>query len=77
MKMKRIRALVWSFKTAWKISKSSMLLWFGLAAVLAVLPAVALSFNRETLTIISGFLSGGDYTYRDVVPPIISLGALI
>jgi ATP-binding cassette subfamily B protein len=76
--MKRIKAFIWSFKTAWKISRSSMLLWFGLAALLAVLPAVALRFNRYTLTVISGFLSGtGGYTYSDVVPPIIALGALM
>ena len=69
---------MWSLKTAWGISKSSMLLWFGLSGLLAILPAVALRFNRETLTVLSGFLSGASgYTYADVVPPIIALGALM
>ena len=76
--MKRGEALAWSFRTAWQISKSSMLLWFGISALLAVLPAVALRFNQQTLTVISGFLSGiGDYTYADAVPPIIALGVLM
>jgi len=76
--MKRGEAFIWSFKTAWKISKSSMLLWFGISALLAILPAVALHFNRETLTVLSGFLAGtGGYVFSDVVPSIIALGALM
>ena len=76
--MKRGKALMWSLKTAWKISKASMLLWLGVSGALAILPAVALRFNRETLSVLSGFLAGtGGYMYADVVPPIIALGALM
>jgi ATP-binding cassette subfamily B protein len=54
-----------------------MLFWYALSALLAILPAVALRFNRQSLSVISGFLSGGAYAYSDIVAPIIALGALM
>lgn len=75
--MKKLKTIAWSFRLAWRIDKKPMLLWYGLSILLAVLPAVALQFNRETLSVISGFLSGGSFTYADVAPPIIALGALL
>ena len=76
--MKRGSALAWRLKTTWSISKSSILLWASISALLAVLPAIALRFNRETLSVLSGFLAGtGDYTYADAVSPILALGALM
>ena len=76
-KVKRFRTIAWGFRIAWSIDKWTMLLWFTLCGALAVLPAVALHFNRNTLSIISGFLSGATYTYADVVKPVISLGLLM
>jgi ATP-binding cassette subfamily B protein len=73
----KLRTIVWGFKTAWKINKRDMLLWYGLSALLAILPAIALIFNKQSLSVISGFLSGGGYTFNDVVRPIISLGLLM
>jgi ATP-binding cassette subfamily B protein len=74
---KKLKTVSWSFRTAWNIDKCTMLLWYLLSAVLAVLPAIALRFNQQSLSVISGFLSGGAYTYADVVRPTISLGALM
>jgi len=76
-KVNRLKAILWGFKVAWSIDKFSMLLWFALCGALAILPAVALIFNKQTLSILSGFLSGGAYRYSDVVKPIISLGLLM
>jgi ATP-binding cassette subfamily B protein len=74
---RKLQTLVWSFRTAWRIDKKTMLLWYSLSIVIAVLPAVALRFNQQSLSIISGFLSGGAYVFADVVRPIVSLGLLM
>lgn len=73
----KLGTMRWAFQLAWKIDPKPMLFWFGLGAVLAVLPAVALRFNRETLSVLSGFLSGEAYEYVDVVRPLVTLGILL
>ena len=77
VKIKRFRTIAWGFKIAWNIDKFTMLLWFIVCGGLAVLPAVALQFNKQTLSILIGFLDGGVYAFSDVIKPIISLGALM
>ena len=76
-KISRFKTIAWGLKIAWNIDKFTMLLWFVLCGALAVLPAVALIFNKQTLSIINGFLSGGAFTYADAVRPIVSLGLLM
>jgi hypothetical protein len=76
-KVDRLRTIAWAFRIAWSINKWPMLLWLTLCSALAILPAVMLHFNRQTLSVISGFLSGGAYTYADIVKPIVSLGLLM
>ena len=75
--MKKLRIIIWSFRFVWKVDKKTILLWFGLCAVVAVLPAAALNFNRETLSVLSGFLTGENYVFADVLRPIIALGSLM
>lgn len=70
----KLSVAAWAFKTAWNIKKSPIILWYGLSALIAVLPAVALHFNRESLAVISGFLAGEAYTFADVVPQVVFLG---
>ena len=77
VKINRLRTIAWGLRIAWGIDKLTMFVWFVLCGALAVLPAIALQFNKQTLSIISGFLSGGAFTYADAVKPIISLGVLM
>ena len=76
-KKQRLKTMAWAFRIAWNIDHWTMLLWFLVCGALAILPAVALQFNRDTLSVISGFLSGAPYTYADVVKPIVKLGLLM
>ncbi|MDR3149816.1 MAG: ABC transporter ATP-binding protein/permease [Oscillospiraceae bacterium] len=76
-KSNKFRTIVWGFRIAWSIDPLTMLLWFAVCGALAVLPAVALYFNKQTLSVISGFLSGQPFTYSDAVRPIIGLGLLM
>ena len=73
----RLKTIAWAFRIAWSIDHWTMLLWFLVCGALAILPAVALQFNRDTLSVISGFLSGAPYTYADAVKPIVKLGLLM
>ncbi|NLO47777.1 MAG: ABC transporter ATP-binding protein [Clostridiales bacterium] len=73
----KLRTIAWGFKTCWQLDKKPLLFWYALTAVLSVLPAVALRFNQRSLSIISGFLSGEAYTYKDAVPAILALGILL
>ncbi|MCL2401211.1 MAG: hypothetical protein FWC90_01065, partial [Oscillospiraceae bacterium] len=76
-KTNKFRIIAWGFKLAWSMDKRTMLLWYILSAAIAVLPAIALHFNQQSLSVISGFLSGGAYTYQDAIRPIVSLGVLM
>ena len=73
----RFRTILWGLKICWQINKWPMLIWFTISAILAVLPAVALHFNRQSLSMLSGFLAGGAYTFQGAVPAIVALGVLL
>lgn len=73
----KLNTIIWGFRICWKLDKRTILLWFLVCGALAALPAVALYFNKQTLSILSSFLSGGAYTYADVVKPIICSGLLM
>jgi hypothetical protein len=46
----KLRTILWGFKVAWKIDKHTMIFWYLLSAVLAILPTVALKFNQQSLS---------------------------
>jgi len=67
----------WSLKLALRINAKVFLLWGTLSILLAVLPAVALYFNRQTVSVLSTFLLTGQGQFLDVLPPVIFLGAVL
>jgi hypothetical protein len=67
----------WSLKLALRINAMVFLLWGTLSVLLAVLPAVALYFNRQTVSVLSGFLLTGQGEFHDVLPSVISLGVVL
>ena len=74
---KKVKTITWAFGLAWKIDKKMLLVWFGLSISLAVLPAVALIYNKMIISSISNFLSNGVGQFKDVVPNIIALGVIL
>ncbi len=76
-RVNRFKTIAWAFRIAWNIDHWTMVLWFLVCGALAILPAVALQFNRDTLSVLSGYLSGVPYTYTDIVKPIVKLGLLM
>jgi len=73
----KLRTIYWGLSVCWNINKWPMLLWFTISGLLAVLPAIALQYNQRSLSIISGFLAGGNYTFQDAIPAIVALGILL
>jgi len=73
----KLAAIRWGLKIAWGIDRKVLLIWSGLSVVLSVLPAIALVYNKQSLAILSGFLSGNSYTYGDAVSSIVKLGILL
>lgn len=79
--MKKLKESVltigWSLRLAFQINARVLLGWGLLSVALSLLPAVALHYNRQTISIISGFLAGGTGHFQDVVPSILALGILL
>lgn len=79
--MKKIKenllTIGWSLRLALSINAKIFLLWSTLSILLAVLPAVALYFNRETVFVLSNFLLTRHGEFRDVLPSVVSLGVVM
>jgi ATP-binding cassette subfamily B protein len=67
----------WSFKLALRINAGIFLGWGLVSILLAVLPAVALGYNRQTVSILSNFLASGTGSFQDILPSIITLGVIL
>jgi ATP-binding cassette subfamily B protein len=74
---KKLKAVNWGLKLAWEIDKRMMILWSLLSISLAVLPAVALTFNRSIISSLSSYLAAGMGQFSDVVSNIIMLGVIL
>ncbi len=69
--------VLWAMKLALRIDARLFLLWSALSVALAVLPAVVLSYNRQAVSILSGFLITGSGSFQDIVPSIVALGVIL
>ena len=79
--MKKIKENIltvgWSIKLAFHINAGIFLGWGFLSILLSILPAIALKYNRQTVSIISDYLSTGRGSFQDVVPSILILGVIL
>lgn len=79
--MKKIKenflTIAWAIRLALRIDARLFLFWGTLSIVLAVLPAVALHYNREAVSILSEFLLSGSGSFQDIVPSIAALGIVL
>lgn len=73
----KLLAAQWGIKLAWKIDKKMFLIWLFISISLAVLPAVAVAYNRDVIANLSGFISSGTGTYSSVIPDIVVLGIIL
>lgn len=79
--MKKIKENIltigWSLKLALRINAGVFIGWGTLSVLLAVLPAIALAYNKQAVSILSSFLLTGSGTFSDVVPSILTLGVIL
>lgn len=73
----KMRIAGWSFQQAWKMDKKILLIWYGLSALLSLLPAVSLIYNQKIIDALSGFVSTGSGGFDMVLPYIITLGIIM
>ena len=72
-----ILTIGWSLKLAFNIKASVLIVWGTISILLAVLPAIALYYNREAVSILSYFLTSGHGGFADIVPSIVTLGVIL
>lgn len=79
MKKLRDRALTikWALKLSFRINKKVFIFWVGLSIIIAVLPSMALYYNKNVVSVLSRFISSGNGTFQDVVPSIVMLGVIL
>ena len=64
----------WALHLAIQINGKVLALWLTIGAVVAVLPAISLRFNREAVAVLSTYLTTGQGSFPDIVPSILALG---
>jgi len=67
----------WAIKLGIKINARIFIFWSVLGVSLSILPAVALFYNREAVSILSDFLARGEGSFQDILPSLISLGIVL
>ena len=72
----RVSAIGWAFRLAWRFGKAALILWLSVSVALAVLPALALYFNKEIIAKLSAFLSTGGGGYSDIAGTIVIYGVI-
>jgi len=75
--MNKVLAAWWGIRLAWKIDKKMFLFWTVLSVGLAVLPAVALYYNRDIIANISEYIATGNGSFASVTRDIVILGLIL
>ena len=70
-------ALGWAMSCAWKIDKGKLIWWFSLSGVIALLPSIALIFNRQVVSALTNYLMYGVGSFVEVMPSIIGYGVML
>ena len=69
--------LIWAVELACRISAGTLIFWMMFGSLLAVLPAVALYYNRSAVSVMVYFLTTGQGSFSDIVPSIVVLGIVL
>jgi len=72
----KIKSIGWAFTLAWRFNKKILIGWSALVAVVSVLPAAALYFNKAIITELNLFLTAGSGSFGDILPIIVMFGII-
>ena len=73
----KIKVASWAFRQAWNMDKRVLLIWYGLSALLSLLPALSLLYNQKIINELSDFIVTGNGSFDIVFPYIITLGLIM
>ncbi|MGN0077878.1 MAG: ABC transporter ATP-binding protein [Coriobacteriales bacterium] len=73
----KLATVAWALRLAWSIDAKLLAGTIAAVALLAVLPAVALVFNREAIEQLSTFIATGQGSFSELLPTLLSYGALL
>lgn len=73
----KLSTVLWALKLAWSIDAKLLAGTLAAVAVLSVLPAVALVFNREAIDQLSTFIATGQGSFEQLLPVLVSYGVLL
>ncbi len=76
-KNERGKTLLWTVRFCFHLSRTYFILWSFLSIAVAVLPAVVLYFQKESISILSDYILTGQGTVSDVLPAVIGLGIFL
>lgn len=76
-KNERGKTLLWTVRFCFKLSRTYFILWSLLSIAVAILPAVVLYFQKESVSILSGYLLTGQGELADVLPAVVGLGIFL
>lgn len=72
-----LTVLLWSIRLAYRLGPGFFLFWILFTVLLSLLPSVSLACNRRAVAVLTDFLSTGQGSFSDVVPPLLALGFLL
>ena len=76
-KNERGKTLLWTVRFCFHLSRTYFILWSFLSIAVAVLPAVVLYFQKESISILSDYILTGQGGVSDVLPAVIGLGIFL
>lgn len=75
-KLHSIRVIRWAFSLAWKFNKKILISCFFLVALVSLLPAIALIYNKAIINALDIYIQTGHGTFDAIMPQIIVFGVL-
>lgn len=75
-KFHQIRVIRWAFSFAWKFNKKILVACFFLVALVSLLPAIALIYNKAIINALDIYIQTGQGTFDAIMPQIIVFGVL-
>lgn len=73
----KLKTVMWAFTLAWKLDKKMFITWYGLSAILAMLPAFALLYNQKIISVLSNYIATGNGSFDRILPYVIVLGIIL
>lgn len=76
-KESNLRTFVWCLKLAWEMNRISIIIWTAICALVALLPAASLVWQKDILKTLSEYITSGTGQFSDIIYSIAVLGIIM